>query len=125
MRSLPAAHVLAPGYGGIGTVVADRLATGPVSGARLTAVVSRSGASGAPVPVLEPDEALEDADIVVGCAGVDAVRGHAEHILSSDCDLVLSATSARSTTTTWPIGFDVKVVAVYVTSTVRSEAWTY
>ncbi|OZD73380.1 hypothetical protein CH272_19015 [Rhodococcus sp. 05-340-1] len=88
------ARIAILGYGGIGTVVAQRLSEGVIEGARLTAIVSRAPVAQPPAPIMSIEGAIERADIVIECAGITAVRDHAEHIVSSGCDLVVSSVGA-------------------------------
>ncbi|TXG92294.1 DUF108 domain-containing protein [Rhodococcus rhodnii] len=90
----PRVRVAVLGYGSIGTVVARRLAAGELAGAELAAVVTRSPVDGAPAPVLDLDDALDVADVVVECAGQGAVRENGRKILEAGCDLVISSVGA-------------------------------
>lgn len=81
------------GHGSIGSVVASRLAAGDVPGARLAAVISRRDVSGASMRL---DEALRICDVIVECAGQDAVRAHGVEILEAGCDLILTSVGALS-----------------------------
>ncbi|NME81071.1 DUF108 domain-containing protein [Rhodococcus sp. 105337] len=82
------------GYGTIGRIVAQRLAEGAVAGAELVAVTSRSPVVDAPALVMDLDDALQSAEVVVECAGRDALRANAERILDSGCDLIVSSVGA-------------------------------
>lgn len=82
------------GYGTIGTVVADRLALGAVPGACLTAIVNRSPAVDAPAPCLPFGDALSVADVVVECAGQEALREHGPEVVDAGRALVVSSIGA-------------------------------
>ncbi|HCJ55609.1 MAG TPA: aspartate dehydrogenase, partial [Glutamicibacter sp.] len=82
------------GHGAIGSVVAAQLAAGSVEGARLEGVILRR-----PNPELEHEQlgiqqALERCDLVVECAGQQALREHAVRILFSGADLLASSMGA-------------------------------
>lgn len=81
------------GYGAIGSVVCERLLAGDVPGARLDCVVGRR-ATGLPVPVVTADEAIERVDVLVECAGHDALAEHGEAALKAGVDLVVSSAGA-------------------------------
>ncbi|NLU82224.1 DUF108 domain-containing protein [Rhodococcus sp. HNM0569] len=82
------------GYGSIGTVVCERLAAHAIPGARLVAIVNRSRVGDAPAPLVTLDAALTMCDVVVECAGQDAVRADAVRILEAGRDLVVSSVGA-------------------------------
>lgn len=82
------------GHGAIGRVVARELLAGAVDGARLVAVVSRSAPDGLPVPHLDLEGAVADSDVVVECAGADAVREAIDPVLSAGRDLLVTSVGA-------------------------------
>jgi aspartate dehydrogenase len=81
------------GYGAIGSVVCERLLAGAVPGARLDCVVGRRAAD-LPVPVVTAAEAIERADVLIECAGHDALVDHGETALKAGVDLVVSSAGA-------------------------------
>jgi aspartate dehydrogenase len=82
------------GHGAVGKVVARELLAGAVEGATLVAVVNRSAPAGLPVPHLGLEQAVELSDVVVECAGADAVREAIEPVLSAGRDLLVSSVGA-------------------------------
>jgi len=82
------------GYGAIGRVVAAELRAGRVEGATLVAVVNRSEIVDPPVPQLPLERAVEISDVVVECAGADALRDAVEPVLSAGRDLVVTSVGA-------------------------------
>lgn len=84
------------GCGTIGSVVADGLLAGDVRGAQLHGVIGRRPQSDTSVPWMSLTDALGAVDIVVECAGQQAVRDHAVEILESGCDLVVTSVGALS-----------------------------
>ncbi|RBY87354.1 aspartate dehydrogenase domain-containing protein [Blastococcus sp. TF02A-26] len=83
------------GHGAIGRVVARELLRGGVDGATLVGVVTRSPDDpGLPVPRLGLDEALAACDVVVECAGPDALLEVVEPVLAAGRDLVVSSIAA-------------------------------
>ncbi|MFW0787384.1 aspartate dehydrogenase domain-containing protein [Gordonia sp. CPCC 206044] len=82
------------GHGSIGAVVAARLAAGAVDRATLGAVIGRGPRDGTPVPCVPLEDALALTEVVVECAGQDAVREHAVAIVEAGCDLVLTSIGA-------------------------------
>ncbi len=93
--SLPSLRVAVLGYGAIGSTVAAALADGRVDNAHLVGVVMRHPAA-APtgVAVLTLDEALQQSDLVVECAGVDAAREEGLRVIESGVDLLLCSVGA-------------------------------
>lgn len=75
------------GAGAIGSVVADELRAGRLPDAELVAVIGRSGGC-------TLGDALTLCDVIVECAGREAVIDHGIEILESGCDLVLSSVGA-------------------------------
>lgn len=82
------------GYGAIGRVVAEQLLAGAVDGAVLVALVDHAAISRPPVAQLSLDEALRLADLVVECAGGQALADTAEPILRAGCDLLVTSVGA-------------------------------
>ena len=81
------------GHGAIGSRVAAGLRA--ASDFEVVGVVTRRGSAGIPdLPTLTIAEACAQADLVVECAGGDAVREHAERILESGVDLLISSIGA-------------------------------
>lgn len=82
------------GYGAIGSVVAAQLASGSVAGARLEGVILRRQHPGPEHEQLGMQQALKRCDLVVECAGQQAVREHAVRILEAGVDLLASSMGA-------------------------------
>ncbi len=82
------------GYGAIGRVVAGELLAGTVDGATLVAVVNRSELDAPPVPQLPLGQAIETSDVVVECAGADALREAIEPVLTAGRDLLVTSVGA-------------------------------
>lgn len=82
------------GHGSIGSVVAAGLRAGEVPGAELWCVIGRGPAGDTSTRWVTLAQALDDADVVVECAGQQAVRDHATQILRAGCDLVLTSVGA-------------------------------
>jgi aspartate dehydrogenase len=82
------------GYGAIGRVVAGELLAGAVDGATLVAVVNRSELVDPPVPQLPLELAVEISDVVVECAGADALRDAVEPVLSAGRDMLVTSVGA-------------------------------
>ncbi|MGH3652306.1 aspartate dehydrogenase domain-containing protein [Glutamicibacter sp.] len=82
------------GHGAIGSVVAAQLAAGSVDGAQLEGVILRRPKAGLEHEQLSLETALERCDLVVECAGQQALREHAVRILSSGVDLLASSMGA-------------------------------
>ncbi len=89
------------GFGAIGRVVAERLVAAP-GGARLVGVLVRSGGKEAR-EILPPDVALLDGigglqdlapDIVVECAGQEALAQYAPELLGAGIDVMAVSTGA-------------------------------
>ena len=90
------------GYGAIGQVVADAIAQGRIAGVALAALLARSGREAARTR-LGPDLALPESldalsalapDLVVECAGQDALAAIAEPLLASGIDVMAISTGA-------------------------------
>jgi len=82
------------GYGAIGQLVASRLADGAVPGARLAGVVNRSEVAAPPARQISLAEALRFSDVVVECAGQDALRKFGPLVVASGRTLVVSSVGA-------------------------------
>lgn len=82
------------GYGAIGASVSNALAAGAVDGARLTGVITRTGAGSHPHRSLSLDDALTVSDIVVECAGTAAVTENGSRIIASGTDLFVASIGA-------------------------------
>lgn len=82
------------GHGAIGKVVAARLADGAVPGASLVGIVTRSSVVGAPAPCIALDAAIEHSDIVVECAGQEALRAAGPDVVGRGRTLVVSSVGA-------------------------------
>ncbi|WP_449279052.1 aspartate dehydrogenase domain-containing protein [Leucobacter sp. GX24907] len=101
--ALPTLRVAVLGHGAIGSKVAEELASGRVTGAELVGVIGRSG-SGSVVGSsrtqrhdhrrLTLDAALEAADLVVECAGGEAVREHGPAIVAAGRTLLVVSVGA-------------------------------
>lgn len=89
------------GCGAIGSTVASALSSGTVKNAHLVGVVVRrpDAPEVAPFPVIPIDEALQRSDLIVECAGVDAVRDEGLRdeglrVIESGVDLLVSSVGA-------------------------------
>ncbi|WP_413455527.1 hypothetical protein ACLQ8T_01935 [Glutamicibacter sp. FR1] len=82
------------GHGAIGSLVADQLSVGSVEGAQLEGVIVRRQHPGPEHEQLGIQQALERCDLVVECAGQQAVREHAVRILEAGVDLLASSMGA-------------------------------
>lgn len=84
------------GYGAIGQPVADALSGGTVPDAELVGIVARTPGKAAARGHLELslDEAIARSDIVVECAGIDAVVRHGPQIIGSGTDLLIASVGA-------------------------------
>ncbi|MDL9947178.1 DUF108 domain-containing protein [Gordonia sp. ABSL11-1] len=91
-----ARRVAVLGHGTIGSVVAAELMTGKVAGAELCGVICRRPHGDSTVPWTTLDDALHTADVIVECAGQQAVRDRAAAILEAGVDLVLTSVGALS-----------------------------
>lgn len=94
--SLQPLRVTILGYGAIGTTVASALDRGEVNNAVLAGVIVRRPASvqGTDIPILSLDDALQHSDLIVECAGVDAVRNEGLRVITSGVDLLISSVGA-------------------------------
>jgi len=82
------------GAGAIGAAVLDGLDHGCIPGVRAIGVVDSRPVEGLPVPQLELEEALAQADVVVECAGQAVVAQSAAAILNRGIDLLISSVGA-------------------------------
>ena len=82
------------GHGAIGARVAADVAAGKVAGASLEGIVSRSPVPNAPAARLDMAEALERCDVLVECAGQEALAEHGEAVLSAGVDLLATSLGA-------------------------------
>lgn len=76
------------GHGAIGSLVAAQIAAGHVAGGVLEGVILRRRQD-LPYEQFSLDEALDRCDVIVECAGQQAVREHAVKILESGVDLLV------------------------------------
>ncbi|MEU8796372.1 aspartate dehydrogenase domain-containing protein [Spirillospora sp. NPDC048819] len=81
------------GHGAIGSVVAYALHTGQVPGAGLAAVVDPCPPP-PPLPAASLDQAIDRADLVVECAGQDALRTAGRAVVAAGRDLLAVSTGA-------------------------------
>lgn len=92
-----AARVAVIGDGSIGSIVSAELTAGTVDGAQLCAVVVRTPRTVEDTLVeytTSIAEAVEVSDIVIECAGQDAVRDHAVDIVEAGRDLIITSVGA-------------------------------
>lgn len=82
------------GHGAIGARVAADIAAGKVKGATLEAIISRTAIQNAPAAQVEIAEALERCDLLVECAGQEALIEHGEAVLSAGVDLLATSLGA-------------------------------
>ncbi|TLK54015.1 aspartate dehydrogenase domain-containing protein [Glutamicibacter sp. V16R2B1] len=82
------------GHGAIGSTVAAELAAGRVEGAVLAGVVGRGTPHTASIRLLSLDEALTECNVLVECAGQPVVAEHAEAVLDSGVDLLVTSIGA-------------------------------
>lgn len=82
------------GYGAIGSVVAQQIEDGQVQGASLAGVILRQPREDIAYRQLTIDQALEQCDLIVECAGQEALREHAARILEAGVDLLVSSMGA-------------------------------
>lgn len=94
MAGLGSVGVVVLGHGTIGAVVAEQLAAGAVPGAHLAALVTRSFVPAPPAPVVPLDDALACGDVVVECAGQQALREHGPTVVAAGRTLVASSIGA-------------------------------
>lgn len=84
------------GYGAIGKRVVQALSEGKVAGAELVGVVSRTSgkASADGYRELTREQAVQESDLIVECAGGGAVREHGPAIIAGGGDLLVSSIGA-------------------------------
>lgn len=84
------------GYGAIGRLVADGLAVGDVPGVELAGIVTRTlgAASSRGHTELSLVEALAASDLIVECAGIEAVATLGPTIIGSGTDLLIASVGA-------------------------------
>jgi aspartate dehydrogenase len=82
------------GHGAIGARVAADIAAGKVKGATLEAIINRTAIQNAPAAQVEIAEALERCDLLVECAGQEALIEHGEAVLSAGVDLLATSLGA-------------------------------
>ncbi|WP_068252132.1 aspartate dehydrogenase domain-containing protein [Janibacter corallicola] len=87
-------RVAVVGHGVIGARVARELSRGRVPGADLVGVVVRREPVEPPGPLLTLEQALEEADLVVECAGQPVVHELVDPVLSRGADLVIASVGA-------------------------------
>lgn len=82
------------GYGAIGVPVVAGITSGLVAGAVLEGVISRSLINNVPVKQLDLAEALESCDLLIECAGQEALVQYAEDVLRAGVDLLVTSIGA-------------------------------
>ncbi|MBA0126391.1 DUF108 domain-containing protein [Haloechinothrix sp. YIM 98757] len=82
------------GAGSIGSVVATRLRAGAVPGVRLTGVAHSDPADPDGVPVLPFDELVAESELVVECAGQQALAALGPRVLDAGRDLLVVSVGA-------------------------------
>lgn len=82
------------GHGAIGSRVAAEIDAGRVAGAVLEAIIVRDAGTGIPATHVDLRQALESCELIVECAGQEALREHAELILSAGVDLLITSIGA-------------------------------
>lgn len=85
-------RVAVVGCGAIGSIVAEQLRDGVVSGAELAGVVDPNGAPG--FPVLSLEEAIEATDVVVECAGQAVLAAVGPAVVAAGRDLLVVSIGA-------------------------------
>lgn len=84
------------GHGAIGSRVAAEIAKGHVSGATLSGIIVRGTLQGAPAPQLSISEALAQCDLIVECAGQQALVDHGQRTLGAGVDLLMTSIGAMA-----------------------------
>lgn len=84
------------GYGAIGSTVADAIAADTLDGVELVGVVTRTPGKAAERGLVELglDAALHSSDIIVECAGINAVTSDGPAIIASGTDLLITSVGA-------------------------------
>ena len=90
---MSSSRVAVLGYGAIGQEVADILARGDIRRAELAGVVTRGGSTGV-VHQLSVRDAIERSDVIVECAGPEALVTHAPSIVAAGRTLVVTSVGA-------------------------------
>lgn len=94
--TLPRLKVSVLGFGAIGSTVAAALSAGEVDNAELAGVIVRRPL--APefggVTILTLEDAIHRSDLIVECAGVDAVRDEGLRVIESGVTLLVSSVGA-------------------------------
>lgn len=94
MKSQAKRRIGVMGHGAIGSRVAADIASGLVVGAQLAGIIVRRRAKDAPVWQLDLERAMEVCDVIVECAGQEALVEHAETVLSAGVDLLITSIGA-------------------------------
>lgn len=87
-------HVGLIGHGAVGAAVADALSAGHVPGAELTGVCSRTPDRAVDRPWMGFDELATRSDLVIECAGHEAVAEFGVAALTVGCDLLVVSLGA-------------------------------
>lgn len=82
------------GHGAIGSRVATDISAGLVPGAKLAGVLVRGTPVEAEIRQLGLERALVECDLIVECAGQEALVNHAETILTAGIDLLVTSIGA-------------------------------
>lgn len=82
------------GYGAIGARVAADVAAGRVAGASLQGIISRRPLAVAPAGQITLEQALECCDLLIECAGQEALVDHGEVVLRSGISLLVTSIGA-------------------------------
>ncbi|WP_313813847.1 aspartate dehydrogenase domain-containing protein [Glutamicibacter sp.] len=82
------------GFGAIGSVVARHIADGKVAGASFQGIAVRHLHEELHYPQFGIDEAVKCCDLIIECAGQEALREHAVKILGAGVDLLASSLGA-------------------------------
>ncbi|MDO2934636.1 DUF108 domain-containing protein [Paeniglutamicibacter sulfureus] len=94
MKAQTASRIGVIGHGAVGSRVAADLAAGRVNGAVLAGIVVRGVLVDAPAPQLDLAQALEQCDLIVECAGQEALLAHGKAILCAGVDLLITSMGA-------------------------------
>lgn len=78
------------GHGAIGTRVIDAITQGRVEGVELVGVIGRTSRDG----FMDSGTAIRHSDLVVECAGVEAVREHGPAVVAAGRDLLVTSLGA-------------------------------
>jgi aspartate dehydrogenase len=88
------ARVGVVGYGALGRGVVEQLRRGVVPRAELVGVVNRSRLSGLPVPQWSLAQAVEACEVLIECAGQEAVRHTLEAVAGHERTVVVTSVGA-------------------------------